>query len=218
MYVTDIKHKKSTNLKYILQSISSQADTLPLVPTCKYCQTKMFHHESKGFCCADGEISLIANDVPDELYKLFNSNSAESIEFMTYICTFNNKFALTSFGVKYDKNLCRRNKRIYTFKVQGQVYHYINDLLPLDGHLSYLQLYFYDTEHEIENRLHDSDRLNPSILRKTLDILRVNPYCSFFYTLRNVSNLENYQIHIRSDAALDQRVYNAPSSSQVAAI
>jgi hypothetical protein len=137
---------------------------------------------------------------------------------MTYIRTFNNKFALTSFGVKYDKNLCRRNKGTYTFRVQGQVYHYINDLLPLDDHPSYLQLYFYDTEHEIENQLHDLDRLNPSILRKILYILRVNPYCSFFSTLRNVSNLENYQIHIRSNAALDQRVYNAPSSSQVAAI
>jgi hypothetical protein len=67
--------KKSTNLRYILRSISSQADTLPLVPTCKSCQAKRFHHESKSFCCADGEISLVANDVSNELYKLFNSNS-----------------------------------------------------------------------------------------------------------------------------------------------
>jgi hypothetical protein len=97
---------------------------------------------------------------------------------------FNNKFALTSFDVKYDKNLCKRNKGIYTFRVQGQVYDYINDLLPLDGHPSYLKLYFYDTEHEIENQIYDSDRLNPSILRKIIDTLKINPYCAFFWTSR----------------------------------
>jgi hypothetical protein len=187
-------------------------------PTCKYCQGKRFHHETKGFCCVDEQISLVSNDVSDELYKLFTSNSTESIDFLKYVRTFNNKFALTSFEIKYDKNLCIRNKGIHTFKVQGQVYHYINDLLPLDGHPSCLQLYFYDTEHEIENRIHDSDRLNPFISNKIINIFKVNPYCAFFYTLKNVPDLENHQIHIRTDAALDQRVYNALLSSQVAVI
>ena len=40
-------------------------------------------------------------------------------EFRTYVRTYNNTFAFTSFGVKYDKNLCMRNKGIYTFRVQG---------------------------------------------------------------------------------------------------
>ena len=116
------------------------------------------------------------------------------------------------------KNFCKRNNGIYTFRVQGQVYHYINELLPSDNHPSYLQLYFYDTEHEVENRLYNSSRLNPSILTQIVDILKVNPYCAFFRALMNVPDLENHQIHIRSDVALDQRVYNAPSASQVAAM
>jgi hypothetical protein len=187
-------------------------------PACKFCHAKRLHHESKDFCCIDGEISLVSNDVPDELHKLFTSNLAESMEFLKYVQIFNNKFALTSFGVKYDKTFCRRNKGIYTFRVQGQVYHYINDLLPLDGHPSYLQLYFYDTEHEIENRIYDSDRLNPSILRRIIDILKINPYCALFRSLKDVHILEHQQIHIRSNASLDQRVYNTSSTSQVAAI
>ena len=61
-------------------------------------------------------------------------------------------FAFTSFGVKYDKDLYRRNKGMHTFRVQGQVYHFINELLPFIDYPSYLQLYFYyDSEHEIEN-------------------------------------------------------------------
>ena len=85
-------------------------------------------------------------------------------KFLKYIFTYNNTFACTSFGVKYDQNFCKRNKCIYTFRVQGQVYHYINDLLPSNDHPSYLQLYFFDSEHEVEIRLYNSDRLNISIL------------------------------------------------------
>ena len=62
------------------------------------------------------------------------------------------------------KIFAKETRGIYTFRVQGQVYHYINELIPLDGHPSYLQLYFYDTYHEIDNRIHISDRLNVEIL------------------------------------------------------
>jgi hypothetical protein len=70
----------------------------------------------------------------------------------------------------------------------------------------------------IENQICDLDRLNPSILRKIIDILKINPYCAFFWTLKDVLDLEHQQIHIRSNASLDQRVDNAPLSSQVVAI
>ncbi|XP_042988839.1 uncharacterized protein LOC122316384 [Carya illinoinensis] len=98
------------------------------------------------------------------------------------------------------------------------MYHYIEDLVPEDEHPSYLQLYFFDTEHELENRIHDAERLDPSIIARLMDILEVNPYCRFFRTLSNISSLENHTIRIRSDIDLDQRVYNAPSVSHVATI
>ena len=97
------------------------------------------------------------------------------------------------------------------------MYHYINDLLPLDDHPSYLQLYFYDTKHEVRNRVYNSDRLNPSILTQIIDILKLNPYCALFRSLKNIPTLKDLRIHIRSDATLDQRVYT-PSASQVVAI
>jgi hypothetical protein len=138
LYIVGKKYQRSTNLRYALRNISSEIETLLPAPTCKFCHAKRFYHESQGFCCIDREISLVSNDVPDELHELFTSNLAESMKFIKYVRTFNNKFALTSFGVKYDKNFCRQNKGIYTFRVQGQVYHYINDLLSLDGYPSYL--------------------------------------------------------------------------------
>ncbi|KAG7955672.1 hypothetical protein I3843_11G084800 [Carya illinoinensis] len=184
--------------------VPSEAYSLPYVPCCRHCKAKRFYHETNGFCCADGTISLATNAVPDQLYDLFTSNTDESAHFKTYVRTYNNKFAFTSFGVKFDRDLCRRNRGIYTFRTQGQIYHYINDLIPLNGCPSYLQLYFYDTEHELENRISDSDRMNPSIIAQLIDILRINPYSVFFRSLGDLLNLENQVIHIRSDAGLDQ--------------
>ncbi|XP_060966757.1 uncharacterized protein LOC133035082 isoform X2 [Cannabis sativa] len=204
--------------KINLHDLPMETHLLTLSTLCKYCGAKKFQYESKGFCCSDGEIVLKINGTPNNLYELFTSNSDESQNFRTYVRTYNSNFAFTSFGVKYDKDLCRSNKGIYTFRVQGQIYHYINQLVPPDNHPKYLQLYFYDTEHELENRFNFSDKLSLSTLSKIIDILNINPYSQFFRNLRYVSKLENHQIKIRSDPGLDQRVYNTPSASQVAAV
>ncbi|WMV25544.1 hypothetical protein MTR67_018929 [Solanum verrucosum] len=63
--------------------------------------------------------------------------------------TYNNMFVFTSLGVKYDKDLAKRYHGIYTFKVQGKMYHFIDDLYPATGKGKNLQLYFYDNENEV---------------------------------------------------------------------
>lgn len=47
---------------------------------------------------------------------------------------------------------------------------------------------------------------------------RTTPYSKFFKDLRNVPNLEDHTILLRCSPDLDQRRYNLPSSSPVAAI
>lgn len=49
-------------------------------------------------------------------------------------------------------------------------------------------------------------------------ILSINLYSAFFGSLTNVENLDTRRIVINSNLGLDQRVYNHPTSSQVAAI
>ncbi|KAL5575312.1 hypothetical protein UlMin_017011 [Ulmus minor] len=209
---------RKNNTYILLQNITTTADILKPPFTCKNCNAKKFSHESQGFCCSNGEISLTINDTPKDLYDLFMCTTDESLEFQKYVRTYNNTFAFTSFGVKYDEKLCRRNKGIYTFRIQGQIYHYINELLPSNNIPSYLQLYFYDTEHEIENRIQVSSKLSSNIITRILNILQVNPYSTFFRLLKDIPDLKNHKIHLRSDPGLDQRVYNIPSASQVAAI
>ncbi|XP_019189454.1 PREDICTED: uncharacterized protein LOC109183853 isoform X2 [Ipomoea nil] len=80
-----------------------------------------------------------------------------------------------------------------------------------------LQLYFYDTDHEVENRIKGAERMNASVVENLIDVLGSNPYSQFFRNLKDISSLDDCNILIRSNASLDQRVYNMPTSSQVAA-
>nr|GMD60325.1 Cleavage stimulating factor 64 [Ipomoea batatas] len=202
-----------------LSSIPYQSFVLKDCPPCTYCNARRFQYEPPGFCCSSGQVVLVSNQMPSLLKQLFSEKDEVSRQFQACVRTYNNTFAFTSLGIhNYDKKLTRRNKGIYTFKVQGQMYHFINDLVPGDQLPKNLQLYFFDTDHEVENRIKGADRMEASVVENLIDVLGRNPYSQFFRNLKDMSSLDDCNIVIRSNASLDQRVYNMPTSSQVAAI
>ena len=202
----------------LLSSVILEADTLPEVDDCKYCGAKKFFSETANFCCSDGEVVLKENKLPDILIELFTGQTEEALCFRTYVRTYNNMFAFTSFGVHYDKSLCKRTNGIYTFKIQGQTYHYINQLIPHGGSGMFLQLYFHDTEHELANRMAFSAKLSETVVLKLIEVMKNNSYACFFRILRHVPNLESHQIVLKTHCDSDQRVFNKPTVSQVAAL
>jgi hypothetical protein len=157
-------------------------------------------------------------DSPSELYNLFTSKELSCIEFKKIVRGYNNHFAFTSFGVQYDKDLFKAYKGIYTFRVQGQVHHYVNQFVPENNSPFYMQLYFYDTDNEVQNRMKISSNFAEPTLIVLIEILKTNPYSKFFRSLSDITNLHDHQIRIRCDPGLDQRVFNTPTASQVAAI
>ncbi|XP_070013113.1 uncharacterized protein [Nicotiana sylvestris] len=78
-----------------------------------------------------------------------------------------------------------------------------------------LQLYFYDNAKELKNC---SDKLNESTVKELMDILKGNPYSIFLRSLTDMPNLQNFHIALKCDAGLDQRVYNVPTTTEIAAI
>ncbi|KAG5611760.1 hypothetical protein H5410_023041 [Solanum commersonii] len=171
---------------------------LKKVPNCKFCAAKRFQYESPNFCCDNGSIRLISHNMPTELRNLFLGHSKESQHFRTYNRAYNNMFAFTSLGVHYDRELAKRNRGIYTFKVQRQMYHFIDDLIPSGGKGKNLQLYFYDNENELTNRMTLSDNLNEVIVTKLMDILKANLYSTFLRSLIVVPNLSEFNIALNS--------------------
>ncbi|XP_020263362.1 uncharacterized protein LOC109839344 [Asparagus officinalis] len=144
----------------------------------------------------------------------------EAIEFRRQTRKYNSIFSFTSFGARFDRELASNRKGIFTFRAQGQIYHNLPSLIPEENKPSYFQLYFYDTENELQNRMGILDNANMSTTttKRLMDILEGNPYARFLWKLNDFPSLEDFKIIINRDAAVDQRVYNLPIVDQVAAI
>lgn len=202
-----------------LEFIANTPDLLPTVPNCEFCCAKRIYLEPPTFCCSLGEIKLLETEMPSELAQLYLGHLENAKEFCDCVRSYNNMFAFTSMGVHCDKSLATRNRGIYTFRVQGQLYHFMDQLIPPNNEKpKNLQLYFFDTEHEISNRMSISSKFNETLVEKLMHILEVNPYANFFKSLNSISNLNEYKIALQADPRLDQNVFNKPSTSQVAGI
>nr|GEY85892.1 helitron helicase-like domain-containing protein [Tanacetum cinerariifolium] len=58
-------------------------------------------------------------------------------------------FAMTYFRPHVDDSV-NKGRGPYIFKISGQIYHWIGAMFPPSGDASrFLQLYIYDTEHEV---------------------------------------------------------------------
>ncbi|RCV05919.1 hypothetical protein SETIT_1G121300v2 [Setaria italica] len=86
----------------------------------------------------------------------------------------------------------------------------------------HLELYFYDDDPSLEHRyrycrkeMYEQDKHVLLIITNTL---RNNPYSEQFRTLGQEENIEEYRVMLNLDQRLDQRTYNAPITSEVAAV
>ena len=117
--------------------------------------------------------------MPYALKRLFIGNDEECEHFRKNSRTYNNNVAFTSYGAKFDRELTKITKGVYTFRVQGQVYHFLDGLISPSDKSSGVQLYFFDTDDELANRVQNSDMLWPPTLKLLMTILQENSYTRF---------------------------------------
>jgi len=105
-------------------------------------------------CCSHGRVKIADYPkIPDTLYDLFYKNDKRSKFFMENIRSFNSMFAFTSMGGNIDTTM-NKGKAPPTFVLNGENYHQIGSLLPMPGKPpKFAQLYVYDTDNEIKNRM-----------------------------------------------------------------
>ncbi|KAL7265119.1 hypothetical protein ACSBR1_002968 [Camellia fascicularis] len=188
------------------------ASCLPPTSSCRFCGATLFPYEPKGLCCSQGQRQLACNQPLRDLHRLMTSKDEDNQYFCENIRTYNNLFTFTSMGVKLNSKVATRKNGICTFRAQSQIYHYINSLQPLDTKPKYLQLYFYDIEHELQHRSENAPQLRVDIIELIMCILSENPYAKFLRCLKDVDIDEECSIAIRTNPCLDQRTYNAPSA------
>ena len=118
----------------------------------------MKHYNAKkpkfSLCCMQGKVQLpLLRDPPETLRALMQNQDDKSNHFMKNIRSYNMMFSFTSMGKKIDKSMNDGNGPP-VFKLSGQNYHMIESLLPTPGSSpKFAQLYIYDTENEVSNRM-----------------------------------------------------------------
>ncbi|TVU14783.1 hypothetical protein EJB05_38276, partial [Eragrostis curvula] len=199
----DVKYKsyrvdtgKSSNgidpYDHVYSNLPKKHHVLKRAKDCIHCGAKRIYGKGKAFCCRSGMVKIHTPEV--------------SAEFR-------------SMGAKVDRRVATAvGTGVYTFRIQGQVYHMLDQLSHGKYGPRHMQLYFYDTDFSIEHRAKASPHLDEGLIRNILQLLENNPYTRTFRMLGGVPNLEEYRIELNTEIDVDQRRYNAPTVSQVTAI
>jgi hypothetical protein len=127
-----------------------------------------------------------------------------STKFKVQIRSYNAMFAMTSMGgkVHYRVNDVRG---LYIFRLNNQNHHRIETLLPTNGlNPNFAQLYFYDTDNEVPNRInvlnHSDNNIDPYIVDALIQILdESNLLVKIFRMCRDrfkEGNIHNLRLHL----------------------
>jgi hypothetical protein len=107
-----------------------------------------------SMCCKKGKVTVpLMREPPPLIRALFNGLHHKSPNFLSNIRSYNNMFSFTSLGGKIESG-DENGAGPPNFVVAGQNYHRLGSLLPSDGQPpKFAQLYIYDTQNEISNRM-----------------------------------------------------------------
>ncbi|XP_022040220.1 uncharacterized protein LOC110942764 [Helianthus annuus] len=178
-------------------------------------------HPRYNQCCKSGAVRLTFPLQPPPVIKqLFRDP-----QFLENIRAYNNMFSMTSFGANVDDTI-NDGRGPYVFKISGQVSHWIGSLCPPPNEKPrFSQMYIYDTENEISNRLrffNNSDQHNlfhivVATLSHTLNAH--NKYVRLFKTASEIcSTAEDNCYSIRLYNNVPDRRYGAPSPDTLGGI
>ncbi|GKA81789.1 DNA helicase [Tanacetum coccineum] len=143
-------------------------------------------------CCGGAKIYMPPMPDPPVFIQQLLRNS----HFMDHVRAYNQMFSMTSFGAKIDDSI-NRGRGPYVFKVSGQIYHWIGSLCPEEGHHPrFLQLYIYDTQDEVANRMQNFHEHNGLVrlFRTSRDKCSVGEIPGFKIRLYNKSGVRVYEL------------------------
>ncbi|CAJ2678040.1 uncharacterized protein LOC123904970 [Trifolium pratense] len=206
---------------------------------CQSCGAQMWYQERRAksrhaveptfqICCGNGKVQLpFLKDPPQCLQKLlFDNISKQSKSFQQNIRMYNSMFSFTSPGMKFDKKTNKNGKGPPVLRLHGQPCHRMGSMLPKDGEFpKYAQLYIYDTDNEIANRINScggNKAIDPEIVTSLALMLdQHNVHAKVFRMARDKlkqGNVHELKLRLIHDRKTDGRIYNHPTVSEVAAL
>lgn len=170
--------------------LNQRSEYLSLGPPsvrCQYCSALMWKEERVNkkelraipefsICCGRGTIRLDkVKQTPPYLLSL-HQDEQRGPSFKRLIRAYNSMLAFTSMGGKIDYSI-NKSRGPYVFKLNGVNYHRFGSLIPNNGdEPKFCQLYIYDTENEVENRIksiggQDGNEVDPNIVEGLVNML-----------------------------------------------
>ncbi|XP_062186018.1 uncharacterized protein LOC133889557 [Phragmites australis] len=206
---------------------------------CNYCNALLWYEErlkpkrsttkpAFGICCKQGKINLPPHKKPPPyLENLLTGEGTVSKNFRENIRNYNSMFSFTSTGGVVDKEI-NKGYGPYVFRMHGQNYHHIGTLLPEEGTKPrWAQLYIYDTDNEVENRISASRSgegktpIDPNIVASLQNMLDENNILaqSFRMARDRFKNLDYHDYTLKLIAQPNRNgTHGLPSASEVATL
>ena len=176
-----------------------------------------------SLCCLEGKIRLPPLEkAPQPLHDLLTSQDAHAVKFRTEISKYNRTFAFTSLGVNEDHSV-NNGRGPPVFRISGELCHWSGALTPPNSQLArYAQLYLYEPQAALTDRVRQNADLDPGILRDLQAMLIAHhQYVGIYKHAMEIlkqHNAEDVQVRLRLTPQLDRRRYNLPTSNEVAMI
>ena len=90
----------------VYKDLPSKHLVLRKVPICEYCGAIKIPSKGPKFCCRQGKVNIVNTSIPDELRRLFTSQTdRDALYFRKNIRYFNSHFSFTSFGATVDQRV-----------------------------------------------------------------------------------------------------------------
>ncbi|KAH1213508.1 hypothetical protein GmHk_14G041449 [Glycine max] len=178
-----------------------------------------------SLCCGGGKVELpLLQNPPKYLYQLlYNHDTSDSKNYQQNIRTYNMMFAFTSTGIKFDKSI-NHSRGPPTIRIQGQPCHRIGSMLPMPGkEPKFAQLYIFDTENEVQNRINAISSPHNQIqehivsqLSEMLDEYNVHAKTFKMTTDRlEDGQVDNIKLKLIANREKYGRTYNVPTVPEV---
>ncbi|KHN42445.1 hypothetical protein glysoja_033913, partial [Glycine soja] len=219
--------------------ISGYSDLGDQLMQCSHCNANMWYDErvSKdkrttnprfSLCCGNDKVELpLLQSPPKYLYQLlYDHGTSDSKNYQQNIRTYNMMFAFTSAGIKFDKSI-NHSRGPPTIRIQGQPCHRIGSMLPMPGkEPKFAQLYIFDTENEVQNRINaissPHNQIQEHIVSQLSEILdEYNVHAKTFRMARDRLQdvqVNNIKLKLIANREKDGRTYNVPTVPEVAAL
>ncbi|XP_012828012.1 PREDICTED: uncharacterized protein LOC105949272 [Erythranthe guttata] len=156
------------------------------------------------------------------------SRPEQSKHFQDNIRSYNMMFAFTSLGGKVQTSI-NTGAGPYTFLLKGQNYHLLGSMLPEEGaRRKFAQLYIFDTENEVRNKIdavrsgNGSNNLDTQIVASLKDMIDENNVLAQSYRAArdrfSREGLQGVKLKLVKSRSTDGRTYNLPNASEIAAL